>query len=237
MTDLKELHFFATPEHDCSYIEGYKAKTLFVDPQSDVSDSAYSQLSDLGFRRSGKHIYRPHCDHCQACISVRIPLTHFKPSKSHRRIINKNKDLRIEIKAPYYSDELFKLYQRYINERHHDGDMFPPSEEQFVGFLVESNQTSEFVEFYLEDQLIAVAVVDVLQQGLSATYTFYDPSEALNKRSLGSYAILWQLQACESRQLPYLYLGYWVQACRKMSYKVNYRPLEFLIDGRWILIR
>ncbi|WP_136678677.1 arginyltransferase [Neptunomonas sp. XY-337] len=237
MTDLKELHFFATPEHDCSYIEGYKAKTLFVDPQSDVSDSAYSQLSDLGFRRSGKHIYRPHCDHCQACISVRIPLIHFKSSKSHRRIINKNKDLRIEIKDPYYSDELFKLYQRYINERHHDGDMFPPSEEQFVGFLVESNQTSEFVEFYLEDQLIAVAVVDVLQQGLSATYTFYDPSEALNKRSLGSYAILWQLQACKSRQLPYLYLGYWVQACRKMSYKVNYRPLEFLIDGRWILIR
>jgi arginyl-tRNA--protein-N-Asp/Glu arginylyltransferase len=237
MTDLKELHFFATPEHNCSYIKGYKAKTLFVDPQSSISSAAFSQLSDLGFRRSGKHIYRPHCEHCQACISVRVPIALFQPNKTQRRIFNKNKDLIVQKSTPYYTDEYFKLYSDYISLRHADGDMYPPEKDQFINFLVEGEQPCDFFEFHLDNKLIGIAVTDRLTKGLSATYTFFDPDPALQQRSLGTYAILWQIEECRRLDLEYLYMGYWVQSCRKMKYKIAYRPLEFLIDGQWILIR
>ncbi|WP_372742096.1 arginyltransferase [Neptunomonas sp.] len=237
MTELKDLHFFATPEHNCSYIQGYKAKTLFVDPHSSISVNAFSQLSNLGFRRSGKHIYRPHCDNCQACISVRVPVNLFKPNKTQRRIFNKNKDLVVKRTTPHYTDEYFQLYSDYISQRHADGDMHPPNKEQFINFLIEGDQPCDFLEFYLDEKLIAVAVTDQLVQGLSATYTFYDPDPAFNQRSLGTYAILWQIEECRRLNLEYLYMGYWVQSCRKMKYKIAYRPLEFLIDGQWILIR
>ena len=232
MTNLRTLHFYATPEHDCSYLKDKIAKTLFVDPQATIDQGTYSQLSDLGFRRSGKHIYRPHCDGCNACISVRIPVDSFRPSKSQRRIINKNKDLTVCKSAPKFTEEYYALYSRYINERHQDGDMYPPNLEQFNSFLVEAEASTEFYEFRDPDNtLIAVAVMDGLSQGLSAIYTFYDPS--LSKRSLGTYCILWQIEHCKSLEFPYLYLGYWVRDCRKMNYKIAFTPFEFLIDGEW----
>lgn len=235
MTNLRTLHFYATPEHECSYLEGKTAKTLFVDPQAEISNDTYSQLSDLGFRRSGKHIYRPHCDECQACISVRIPLPPFRLSKSQKRIISKNKDLVVKLCEPRFSQEYYALYSRYINERHRDGDMFPPSLEQFTSFLVEGQEKTRFIEFRTKiGELLAVSVVDFLNQGMSAIYTFFDPSH--DKRSLGSYCILWQLQYCAENRLNYLYLGYWVRQCRKMNYKISFRPIEFLIDGHWTLI-
>ena len=122
MTTLRQLHFYSTPEHECSYISGRMARTLFVDPQAIITTDAYSQLSDLGFRRSGKHIYRPHCEDCQACVSVRIPVNEFKPSKSQRRILNRNRDLRVERVNPVLTDEHYDLYSRYIHSRHFDGD-------------------------------------------------------------------------------------------------------------------
>ncbi len=237
MTDLRELHFFATPEHSCSYIEGLKAKTLFVDPQTLVSNTAYSQLSDLGFRRSGKHIYRPHCDGCRACISVRVPVDLFTPNKTQKRILNRNRDIQVRMVKPTYTEPYFNLYSDYICARHADGDMFPPTKDQFNSFLVEGNQETYFYEYLLDDELIGLSVVDHLEQGLSATYTFYNPSEAYQKRSLGTFAILWQIQETLARKQSYLYLGYWVKECRKMRYKISYRPLEFLIDGQWILVR
>ncbi|WP_286238386.1 arginyltransferase [Neptuniibacter halophilus] len=236
MTNLRALHFYATPEHDCSYLTGKTAKTLFVDPQAEIDQATYSRLSDLGFRRSGKHIYRPHCDGCNACISVRVPVRHFKFRKSQQRILNKNRDLTVSKTTPAFSDEYYALYSRYINERHQDGDMYPPSLEQFNSFLVEGEEHTYFMEFRdPEGRLLAVSVVDMLEQGMSAIYTFYDPS--LSKRSLGTYCILWQLQYCEEHQLPYLYLGYWVKACRKMSYKTAFSPFELLIDGDWMLVK
>ncbi len=237
MTDLRELHFFATPEHNCSYIEGLKAKTLFVDPQTLVPDETYSQLSDLGFRRSGKHIYRPHCDNCQACISVRIPVELFKPNKTQKRILNKNKDISVNIVKPRFTEAYFKLYSDYISARHADGDMYPPTKDQFHSFLVDGNQETFFYEYFLDGELIGLSVVDHLKKGLSATYTFYNPSDAYQKRSLGTFAILWQIQETLNRGQAYLYLGYWVKECRKMRYKISYHPLEFLIDGQWILVR
>lgn len=237
MSELQELHFFSTPEHECSYIDDQKAKTLFVDPKAIITTEAYSQLADLGFRRSGKHVYRPHCGKCQACISVRVPVRSFKANKTQRRIINRNKDIEFSPVTPYFNEEIYSLYERYINIRHSDGDMHPPSKDQFISFLVDGDQAFEFLEMRLDNKLVGVAVTDKLTRGLSATYTFFDPAPELQKRSLGTFAILWQIEECKKLDLDYLYLGYWVQACRKMSYKIAYRPLEFLIDGQWIMIR
>jgi len=235
MTNLRALHFYSTPEHDCSYLEGRHAKTLFVDPQAIIATDTYSQLSDLGFRRSGKHIYRPHCDNCQACISIRIPVDRFSMTKSQKRVVSRNRDLKVNVKEPYFSDRHYDLYSRYINARHSDGDMHPPTEDQFCSFLIDGNQNSLFYEFWDQDQLVAVAVTDQLESGLSAIYTFFDP--ALTKRSLGTYAILYQIAEARDLNLDYIYLGYWVRDCRKMNYKISYRPLEMLLDGHWVLLK
>lgn len=232
MTDMRTLRFYVTPEHDCSYLPNRLAKTLFVDPQARIDQSTLTQLAELGFRRSGGHIYRPHCEACHACQSVRIPVQAFKANANQRRIWRKNADLIVSARPPALLDEYYRLYRRYIEARHADGDMYPPSAEQFVNFLVEGSQDCQFFEFRNpEGKLLAVAVSDLLCGALSALYTFYDPDETA--RSLGSYAILWQIQEAQARQHTYLYLGYWVEACRKMRYKTAYQPLEILIDGHW----
>ncbi|WP_151670690.1 arginyltransferase [Nitrincola schmidtii] len=232
MSNMQTLRFYVTPSHNCSYLPDQKAKTLFVDPQMRISTDSYSQLSELGFRRSGGHIYRPHCEGCNACQSIRIPVELFKPSKSQKRILNKNRDIQVIRKFPIMDHEYFDLYKSYIDQRHADGDMYPPTPEQFHQFLVEGSIDSWFYEFRDTDKkLIAVAVTDHLHQDMSALYTFYDPAE--EHRSLGTFAILWQISEARRRGMNYLYLGYWVKACRKMNYKTAFRPLEMLIDGHW----
>lgn len=232
MSDMQTLRFYVTPSHNCSYLPDQKAKTLFVDPQMRVVTDSYSQLSELGFRRSGGHIYRPHCENCNACQSIRIPVDQFKPSNSQKRILNKNRDVYVIRKQPIMDHEYFTLYKKYIDQRHSDGDMYPPSPEQFHQFLVEGSLDSWFYEFRDASQkLIAVAVTDHLNQDMSALYTFYDPEQ--KNRSLGTFAILWQISEARRRGMNYLYLGYWVKACKKMNYKTAFKPLEMLIDGLW----
>lgn len=232
MTSLRELRFYVTPEHDCSYLPERQAKTLFLDPRAQVDRRLYSQLSELGFRRSGGHIYRPHCEHCRACISVRIPVAEFQPSKSQRRIERRNADLSVRAVPCQLTHEYYDLYERYINQRHADGDMYPPSPDQFCSFLVEGGMDSCFYEFREPDgTLKAVAVTDILDQGMSALYTFYDPEAT--RRSLGAFAIIWQIRQARRTGKDWLYLGYWVQDCRKMNYKTRYHPLEMLIEGEW----
>lgn len=234
MTTLQTLRFFVTPAHDCSYLDDQQAQTLFADPQAPVDLALYSQLSSLGFRRSGTHIYRPHCETCNACVSVRIPVQLFQPSRSQKRVLNKNKDLKIETIQPELTDEIYRLYERYINARHDDGDMYPPSPEQFKSFLVESNQATEFHLFRDQTEtLIAIAVTDQLEDGRSAVYTFFDPDQ--EHRSLGTLAVLWQIEIVKQLGLGYLYLGYWVKGCQKMDYKTRFKPMERLVDNRWIL--
>jgi len=233
MKHLTELQFFATGEHNCSYLENVQAKTLFIDPKETVSNEVYSQLSELGFRRSGTHIYRPHCESCHACVSIRIPVATFVMTSSQRRIMNKNKDITITQVTPKFTQEYYSLYEEYICNRHKDGDMYPPSKTQFTSFLVESQQRSHFFEFRLSSgELVAIANMDTLHNSLSAVYTFFDPKYA--KRSLGTFAILWQIQEIKKRNLKHLYLGYWVESCQKMKYKTAFRPMELLINGRWI---
>ncbi|MCV6590445.1 MAG: arginyltransferase [Marinobacterium sp.] len=235
MTNLRTLNFYATPGHSCSYLHNREAKTLFVDPQAIIAKDTYSELSDLGFRRSGRHVYRPHCDQCQACISVRIPVERFRPSKSQKRLLARNRDLKVRATPPQLTPEYYQLYERYIIARHADGDMYPPSQAQFSSFLVEGDQDSVFFEFRdSQNTLVALAVCDFLNEGLSAIYTFYDPD--MTKRSLGSFAILWQITECQRLELPCLYLGYWVKDCRKMNYKLAFRPAELLLDSNWVTV-
>ena len=231
MTELEALKFFQTPDHPCSYLPSEQATTVFADPDAIIDTQLYTQLSQLGFRRSGAHIYRPYCHACTACIPVRIPVSAFAAKRRHQRVLMRNQALTKHRLAPHNSDEIWMLYERYINHRHSDGDMFPADREQFVSFLVTGRPEAFFTEYRLGEQLIAVAVSDQLDDGLSAIYTFFDPE--YSSRSLGSFAVLWLISEARREKLDYVYLGYWIRSCRKMSYKIDYRPIELLLNNRW----
>lgn len=232
MTDLSTLKLFATKPHPCSYIDGEEATTVFVDPEAQIDVALYSQLSLLGFRRSGGHLYRPQCAKCQACISCRIPIALFKPNRAQRRCWQKNQDVSISIAKTIDTREHYSLYARYIESRHQDGDMYPPTETQYHAFLTSEWGATQYWELRLKDCLIGVAVCDHFDDGLSAVYTFFDPD--LNDRALGKFAILAQIEKAKELGLSYLYLGYWIKQCDKMSYKIQYRPLELLMNRRWM---
>lgn len=235
MTDLSTIRLFATHPHSCSYLEGQDATTVFVDPKEPVTGELYQQLSELGFRRSGCHIYRPQCSHCQACIPARVPVRIFRPTRQQRRCANRNSDLEIRQTANIDTDEHYQLYERYIEQRHQDGDMYPATRSQYQSFLTKEWGITRYLEMRLEGKLIGVAVTDEMQNALSAVYTFYDPD--LQRRSLGTFAILLQIQRALDLGLDYVYLGYWIKASQKMNYKSHYRPLELLVNRRWTLIR
>jgi len=191
------------------------------------------QLTDMGFRRSGEHIYRPWCEGCGECKSVRVPVAGFNVSKSQKRVLTRNKDLQVSFELPSCADEIYNLYANYIIQRHSDGDMYPPSLEQFENFLCQAPPTSQtrFVCFRLEQKLLAVAVVDLLPKGVSAIYTFFDPAYKI--RSLGRLAVLWQIRWAQSQAMDFVYLGYWIKDCQKMAYKAEYQPLQVFEDLIW----
>jgi leucyl-tRNA---protein transferase len=231
--DISSIKLYSTHAHPCSYLENRSATTVFVDPTLALDGEAYSDLSDLGFRRSGAHIYRPHCLKCQACIAVRIPVSQFVPSRSHKRCLKRNADLVIQRCSTINTDEHYQLYKDYIEGRHADGDMFPPSRAQYEEFLSAQWGVTHYIEMRLptSQKLVAVAVSDQLDRGLSAIYTFFDPT--LAERSLGVFAVLEQIRQAQSLDLPYVYLGYWIRECQKMSYKIQYRPLEMYVNNYW----
>jgi arginyl-tRNA--protein-N-Asp/Glu arginylyltransferase len=231
MTQLARLKFYATQPHPCSYLPDEQATTLFLDPSQPMDAAVYADLSEMGFRRSGEHLYRPHCDQCSACIPARIPAAAFIPDRQQRRILKRNADITVHGVQPQFNEEYYALYATYIEQRHADGDMFPPSREQFATFLVRDLPFCRFYEFRHEGRLLAVAVTDLLPNGLSAVYTFFDTHE--ERRSLGRFAILWQIQETARLGLDSLYLGYWIKNCRKMNYKTEYRPIELLVNQRW----
>lgn len=230
-SSLRDLKVYTTYPHRCSYLENEEATTLFIDPRQSVDKTLYSNLSLLGFRRSGNHIYRPHCAHCNACIPARVPVREFRPDRNQRRCLKRNADLRHQAVADIDGEHFYTLYQRYIEQRHADGDMYPPDRAQFESFLNNPWGCTEYHAFYAGERLLAVAVVDEMLDGLSAIYTFYDPDEG--RRALGRFAILWQIERCRERGLPFLYLGYWIRGCRKMAYKADYQPLEVMVNNQW----
>ena len=228
---LDSLDFYLTPEHECSYLTSQQAMTLFADPSVCVNTELYSELIEYGFRRSGTHVYRPRCPICDACIPIRIPVDEFSPSRSQRRVWKRNQDLEIIAVPAEYNDEHFKLYRRYMSNRHAGGGMDTPEPEKYSEFLINPYIDAHFYEFRLERQLIAIAAVDVLNNAFSAVYTFFDPKESA--RSLGSMAILWQVEEARRLNLPHVYLGYWIKECQKMVYKDKYRPFEIFREGYW----
>ena len=234
VTLLANVRVFATYPHNCSYLAGEQATTLFVDPSTPIDARIYSQLSYIGFRRSGPHLYRPHCAACNACVPARVPVEAFRPNRGQRRILARNGDLEARFVDSIHSDAHFALYSRYIEQRHRDGDMYPPDREQYDSFLTREWGSTSFVEFRDGGRLLAVAVVDRLENGLSAIYTYYEPAE--EKRSLGSYVILWQIERARALALPAVYLGYWIRNCRKMNYKTRFRPIELLANGHWVRV-
>lgn len=234
MTELARLKFYATQPHACSYLPNEQATTLFLDPSQPMNGQIYAELSELGFRRSGDHLYRPHCQLCKACVPARIPVARFRPSRKQNRVLKRNLDIKVSRCDPGLTEERYQLYARYISERHADGDMFPPSRGQFSTFLVSNLPYAFFYEMRVEDRLVGIAVTDVLPNGMSAVYTFYDPSE--EKRSLGVFGILWQIAESRRLGLDAVYLGYWIKGCRKMSYKTEYRPIELFVNQRWVAL-
>ncbi|KAA8735092.1 arginyltransferase [Acinetobacter qingfengensis] len=233
ITPLDDLQYYITPPHDCSYLTHRSARMVFLDPVQRIDTVTLSELSRSGFRRSGDFIYRPECHLCRQCLTARIPVHLFEANSSQRKAIKRNNDLRITITPTIKAQDYhYTLYERYIRLRHHDGDMYPPSRDQFEKFLVHSCAESFFLELWKDDQLMSVATCDQLDDGLSAVYTFFEPEE--HRRSLGVYSILSQIEYVKSQGLDYLYLGYWVPHSAKMTYKIQYTPLEVLLDGQWL---
>lgn len=228
------LSLYMTADHSCSYLDGQRARTLFVDPTATIDNATYQILIDQGFRRSGAHVYRPACRGCSGCVPVRIPVDAFRPDRSQRRNWKRNRsDIQVVDRPSAFVEEHFALYQRYLLDRHPDGAMAEDaSEESYRRFLVDPwGGATRFLELRLEDRLIGVAVTDILNQGLSAVYTFFDPSE--QARAPGTFAVLAQIETAQRLELPYLYLGYWIGACRKMAYKERFRPIEAWDGHRW----
>ncbi|MDN6179806.1 MAG: arginyltransferase [Halomonas subglaciescola] len=229
----KDLRFFRTVPHACSYLPGREATTLFLDPQEALASGVYDALTQLGFRRSGSHLYRPHCENCNACRSARIPVADFQPSRTQRKIARRNADIHMRLLPARFMARHYALYDAYIRARHADGEMYPPSREQYQAFLMADQPYAQLLEMTLDGRLVGVAAVDRLDHGLSAIYTFFDVDPRLDRRSLGTFAILALVELAQRQGLPHVYLGYWIEQCRKMRYKQTFSPLEILDGRRW----
>jgi arginyl-tRNA--protein-N-Asp/Glu arginylyltransferase len=230
--DFSQITVGLTQAFDCNYLTSEKEQLLVIRDERCLTSLVYEQLMNKGFRRSGNEIYRPHCPGCNACQSIRIAVNCFKPSRSQKRVASRcNKQFSVTHSLTPDPDS-YALYERYINQRHNEGSMFPSSIEQYEGFLFCEWLDILFINLWHDDVLIGVAVTDVLPNGLSAIYTFFDPQYA--DFSLGSFGILSQIEICKAQSKDYLYLGYQIDNCKKMSYKTKFKPYQRLICSQWI---
>lgn len=226
-----DLTFFKTGQHDCSYLPDKQAETLFLDPEAEQDPALIELLNLNGFRRSGNHVYRPDCPNCNGCQSVRIVVADFVRTRSFQRVLRKNDDVQIKITRPAYSEEHYQLYERYLSERHQDGDMYPPSKYSYTEFLLTPQRQARLVEFRIKGRLIAASVIDLFRTGPSAIYTYFDPDDS--DRSLGTLAILFLVELASAHNLPFVYLGYWIKNSTKMLYKERFQPLQVFRGQQW----
>ena len=232
--DDNRLELFLSAPHDCNYLPDRHTVNLVADPRITITTPLYSALVAQGFRRSGEFTYRPHCPHCKACVSLRLPVAKFVPRRSQRRILKRNQNVSLHAHPTEFNAAHFALYRRYVNTRHPDGGMDNPEQEDFLRFLTAAQISTTFYELRDDDTLLAVAVVDQIGDGLSAVYTFFDPD--LPQRSLGVLAILLLIDEVKRLGRKHLYLGYWIDGCDKMHYKTEYQPAEGFIDGNWVTL-
>ena len=228
----KILQFYTTAEYPCSYLPQHAARSQVAAPTHLIDSELYGDLVRNGFRRSGLFTYRPHCDQCAACLPIRVDALHFQASRTQRRVWKRQAPLSAHITGLRWDEEHFALYERYQCHRHPGAGMDDDMQSQYRQFLLTSRVDTRLVEFRdAAGTLKIVSVIDVLNDGLSAVYTFFDPEA---EGSLGTWAVLWQLEQCRKAGLPWLYLGYWIEESRKMTYKSAFRPYEIFQGGRWV---
>ncbi|HWO99127.1 MAG TPA: arginyltransferase [Methylococcus sp.] len=227
----RKIPLWVSPEHACGYLPGSVARFGCVASQCDLSADRYQILLANGFRRSGNWVYRPLCRSCAACIPVRIPVTEFRETRAQRRILKKNADLEVTAVPVTFREEHLRLYRRYLSARHPDAAMCSTNRDDYRAFIGSQWAHTYLFEFRTNIDLVGVAVVDQVPEALSAVYTFFDPAAAT--RSPGVLAVLWQIREARRLGLKWVYLGYWIENCRKMVYKNQYRPLEALVGGVW----
>ncbi|WP_330165390.1 arginyltransferase [Methylomonas sp. LL1] len=231
MASMISVPLWLTAKQDCSYLDDRLSQSAVIDPDFTMDTLLYSRLIEQGFRRSGDQVYKPHCNGCQACVPTRIPVAAFRANRKQRRCARRNAETQIVVKTPEFNERHFDLYRRYQIARHDKTSENEISREDYLHFLTSSWCDTWFVEFLIEGRLAAIAVVDALDNALSAVYTFFDP--AFDHFSPGVLAVLWQIDSARQLGLDYVYLGFWVKDCRKMRYKIEYQPLEGLIGRQW----
>ncbi len=232
---MTSIPLLVSSPNPCSYLEGEQAQSAFVSPVFKLNTRIYSHLIAHGFRRSGDDVYSPHCGHCSQCISSRIKTLEFKANRRQKRCYKKNSETVAVIKPAQFEEQHYDLYMRYQKHKHPDSGMADSSPDDYISFLSSSWCQTQFVEFHIEKQLAAVAVVDFLDNALSAVYTFFDPE--FSHYSLGTYAVLWQIETAKQRGLDWVYLGYWIADCQKMAYKNQYQPLQGFVNQHWVSLQ
>lgn len=229
---MMSIALFLATSHSCSYLDDESAQLAFVDPALPLTPMIYGELMAKGFRRSGDDVYRPHCPSCSACIPVRLPVNRFQPNRSQKRCWQKNANTVAVIKPPVFEQVHYQMYLRYQAARHAGGDMADSGPDEYLRFLGSSWCETRFIEFFIAQELAGIAVVDQVDDALSAVYTFFEPKFA--DYGLGAYAVLWQIEQARLHQREFLYLGFWIAACKKMAYKSSYQPLQMFVDNQWL---
>lgn len=226
------IKLYETVIDDCPYLDGEQSASILVDPEHKIDGALFALLSRSGFRRSGEMLYSPKCPNCNACVSVRIPVTEFKASRGQKRVWRKNLDVTVYIEDISYQEEHFQLYLEYQRARHPHSTMCDDDPRKYIGFIGSQFSRSKFLCLYLGEQLIGISVLDQFEGGLSAVYTFFDPEH--DHRSIGTYVILYMIKLARTKKIPFVYLGYWIDQSSKMNYKRNFKPLQGYIERRWV---